>query len=96
MPKRNKEDTPEQIDQDLANAVLGKLLGKNPEGVLGLLDGIPDPVVAAAVAIRVAYQCDAAQTAEFLAILEDETMEGEGEDGDGDQEEDDPEPAESE
>lgn len=77
-----KERSPEDVDQDLAHAILGKFLGGDADTVLDLFDEIQDPVVAAAVSIRVCYELDPTQIAEFLALLEDESQDEEGQGAD--------------
>jgi hypothetical protein len=88
----SKENEAEDLDQELAHAVLGKFLGGDADAVMDIFDlEIKDPVVAAAVAIRVCEELDTTQISEFLAMLEEEP-EGD-DDGDGAPDDDgDPEP----
>lgn len=74
------DEKPEILDQDLAHTILGKFLGDTPEVIVKMIDRLEDPVVAAAVIIRVCYELDPTQIAELLALLEDEDLDDQDED----------------
>lgn len=84
MPRKPKEETIEEMDQGAAHAILGKFLGKDVDAVIELFDEIEDPVVAAAVTVRVCYELDPTQISEFLEMLETE------DEDDGSENEDEP------
>ena len=81
----DQDPDPSEWDQEAAHAILGKFLGKDFETVRDLFDQVEDPIAAAAVAVRVCYELDPTQIAEFLALLEDDSLDDAGEDGDGEE-----------
>lgn len=71
--EKTASEDPEEFDQEIAHLILGKFLNGDAGTVLDYFDEIKDPVVAAAVTVRICYELDPGQIAEFLAMLEEES-----------------------
>ncbi len=87
------DQTPEDFDHAAAHLILGTFLNGDQDGVLGLLDQIRDPVVTAAISIRICQQLDPSQIAVFLEMLEDDDGEDDSEDDGEEAETDGPRPS---
>lgn len=77
MPEQ-PELSAEDFDHRAAHAILGKFLAGDDDKVRELFDEIGDPLVAAAVTIRLCLELDPGEIALLLTILEEEDPEEEG------------------